>query len=131
MTSDGGTVHMDLSADGRWVLNINIRTSNGTASTSEVDRRKIQIVTSKFIYRSGTPSGRSGSTGRCVKPPCRGSVATGTSSTIRGTFRASDSLKGTYTALTASNSPSGSRSGTVRRYTGTYVAWPAGLAPCP
>ncbi len=130
MTSDGGSIRADVSQDGRWLLDIAIRTSKGTVSSSETRNGKTQIVTSKFIYRSGSSASRVGSRGRCTKPPCRSTVAPSSNATIRGTFRSVDSLRGTYTATTTTTDSSG-RTRSTRRYTGSYVAWPASVAPCP
>lgn len=129
LTRDGGTVRLTVTSDGRWIQDITIREAAGVISSGEGVTSRAQVVTSKFIYRSGSGDRRVGSIGRCKRPPCRGEPAPPSGATIRGTFRSPDYLKGTFTALATKSLPGGRAAS--RRYVGSYVGWPASVAPCP
>lgn len=142
MTDTGGSIRFDVTPDGRFVQNIDIRTTAGTFSTSEGDRSDLtQIKSSKFQYRdrkvtrncSGPSSPRQpGGPSRCVRAPCRPISApppsqrcttTVTETTIRGTFDAPDSAHGSYKLSGHAN-----QNGTLN---GLFTAWPASVAGCP
>lgn len=150
--ADNGVVQMMVSADSRFVEWINVATDRGSLSSAEggVVVPRAQIADDKFIFL-----GRGGENQRCEPVRCTGPAclpgASGrnrpgggreTCNTeaagimLRGTFLSPEYVRGTYTGVLASESvPGGNRNAgnrsTSRRIVGTYVAWPAGVAPCP
>jgi len=146
----GGSVRMEISTDGRFVNRIEIRTTKGSLGSGEVgSQNRAQIADGKFIFRSDreekecrrvreTPGGRSTRVPcrpRCRTPGCRGTEVCTTDRvnemTIRGTFTSPESVRGTFTALKPYFYSGRARRTDRARISGTYVAWPVDVAPCP
>jgi hypothetical protein len=134
MTDDGGSVRLDVTFDGQYVQNVDIRTFSGAVSFTEGNAQPgAQIKSGQFIIRQTqdvrectrqqiSPGGPS----RCVRAPCKGTqpgvicrTVTVETVQIRGQFENVDSLDGTFTF------PAG-----TRRVYGRFTAWPASVAPC-
>jgi len=141
MTADGGSIRLDVTDDSNFVRNIELR-GKVSISTSEWDRNQAQIKDAQFIYRyavqtqpsqPGTQPRTPGSAARCVKAPCRPvpqpprvgrpseEESVSRDVTVRGTFEAAESLRGTYVV----------RGTGLTNGSGQYTAWPASVAPCP
>lgn len=150
--ADNGVVQMMVSADSRFVESISITTDRGSLSSSEggVVVPRAQIAEEKFIFL-----GRGGESNGCEPVRCTGPTCLPGASgrnrpgggretcnqqsagiMLRGTFLSPEYVRGTYSGVLATevrpggNGNAGNRS-TSRRIVGTYVAWPAGVAPCP
>ena len=150
----GGAVRMEVSSDGRFVESISIDSDRGTISSSEgtVVVPRAQIAEEKFIFRGGDTERDRCEPTRCQGPNClpgasgRNRPGTGggrcsenptSGIMIRGTFLSPDYVKGNFTGVIPievqpGNGPGNSGARVVsRRVVGNYVAWPAGVAPCP
>jgi hypothetical protein len=113
---------------------------------------RAQIADDKFIFRKDRTetectTRRSPGSSRCTTAPCRPSRCTtpgcrGGSEVcetrevnemmIRGTFRSPESVSGVYSVVIEDASNTRGRSPVrVNREVGTFIAWPAGTAPCP
>jgi hypothetical protein len=155
LADSGGTVRFELTPDKRFVQWIEIATERGLLTTNEdrYDMTKQPIMDAQFIFRRDnretqcTPSRSPGRPDPCLVAPCRPepecprepcertcrTVETN-QLTIRGKFLASDHVRGTYTGLIEHFLYPDRREGTpsrTYRVVGSYIAWPADLAPCP
>ncbi|MEO8083155.1 MAG: hypothetical protein ABI780_04980 [Ardenticatenales bacterium] len=135
VTDSGGSVHFDVSADGRFVGGLTVREANSGISGSEgIVNPTTGIADGMFIFRRdrdeyhcetrGRPQDppRPSNPPRCFRPPCPPAncdVIRVNEIMIRGTFDTSDAAHGTFTYLNGN-----------RRETGRYNAWPASVAPC-
>lgn len=135
VTDSGGSVHFDVTADGRYVGGLTVREANSGISGSEgIVNPTTGIADGMFIFRRdrdeyhcqnrGRPQDppRPSNPPRCFRPPCPPAncdVIRVNEIMIRGTFDASDAAHGTFTFLNGN-----------RRETGRYNAWPSSVAPC-
>jgi hypothetical protein len=128
VTSDGGTIALELTLDGRFVTGVNVNSSSQTVSTAEGGcSAKTAIKTDQFIMRCGGGGARR----RCERAPCRGDGVGSQSASLRGRFLdgSSNLVKGTYQGFIAQVTVG--RRTSSRPVNGTYVAWPIDEAPCP
>lgn len=156
LADSGGVVRFELTPDKRFVQWIEIGTERGLLTTNEgrrYDATKQPIVDGQFIFRRDnretqcTPDRSPGRPDpcriapcrpepQCPREPCERTCRTVETNqlTIRGTFKAPDSVRGTYTGLIEHFRNPERREGTpsrTYRVVGSYIAWPADVAPCP
>jgi hypothetical protein len=128
VTSDGGTISLELTLDGRFVTAANVNSASQTVSTAEGGcSAKTAVKSDQFIMRCGG----GGAGRRCERAPCRGDGGGSQSASLRGRFLdgSSNLVKGTYQGFIAQVTIG--RRTTSRPVNGTYVAWPIDEAPCP
>ncbi|MCB0216390.1 MAG: hypothetical protein H6648_10700 [Caldilineae bacterium] len=143
VTGDGGFVELEVSDDGRFVEQVTLTDARGGSTSSQEGGcvlGRAQVKNDQFIFKCGDGAGqrqtRPGGPGRCTKAPCRGDrprdPGASNPTMIRGFFLSSEAARGNYTALTfrTVRSVSGERT-MSRRIVGNYIAWPAGVSPCP